>query len=325
MRLGASWLAISACVCCALFASCSQRTQEVVLAEQRGTLEQGEAARVGDEVVTVEQVRALSKAANLSLEEARSKLVFDALMAIGARDRGYDRHDDVIIRRRALLVRALLEKMKRDADARPLTDEEVGRYTELHWLDLDRPVARRTTHAVVMPKDPENEAEATKADEIAKRIAEAVRSATDAKAFKKKAEAVDAGGMKVVVQNLPPIADDGRVADLDNRPPPEAPTRTFAEQYVKAVFGIAEVGGMTKPFRSPFGTHVAMLVSIQPALRVPAEKRRKMLSQEIRTGRVKKELDALKKALSEKTPPNVERNANSLLQLVSQEPAERGL
>lgn len=325
MRLGESWLAISACVCCALFASCSQRSQEAVRAEQRGTLKQGEAARVGDDVVTVEQVRALSKAANLSLEEARSKLVFDALMATGARDRGYERHDDVIIRRRALLARTLLDQMKRDADARPITEEEVGRYTELHWLDMDRPVARKTTHAVVMPKDPKSQTEAAKADEIANRIAEAVRSATDAKTFKEKAEAVDAEGMKVVVQDLPPIADDGRVADLDNRPPPQAPTKTFAEEYTKAVFGIAQVGGIAKPFRSPFGTHVAMLVSIQPALQLPVERRRKMLSQEIRTGRVKKELDALKTTLREKTPPNLERNVNSLLQLISEEPAERGL
>ena len=39
----------------------------------------GEAARVGDEVVTVAQVAALSKATGLSLQEARSKLVYDAL------------------------------------------------------------------------------------------------------------------------------------------------------------------------------------------------------------------------------------------------------
>lgn len=325
MRLGAFWWTIGACVCCASFASCSQRSQEAELAEQRGTLTQGEAARVGNEVVSVQQVRALSEATNISLQEARSKLVFDALMAAGARDQGYDRNDDVVIRRRALLARVLIEKMKREAGARPITDEEVEHYTGLHWLDMDRPVARKTTHAVVMPKDPKNEAEATKADEIANRIAEAVSSASDPKTFKKKAEGVDAGGMKVVVQDLPPVVEDGRVADLDNRPPPGASAQTFAEEYVKVVFGIEEVGGMTKPFRSPFGTHVAMLVSIQSALRLPLEQRRKMLAEEIRTGRVKKELDALKKTLSEKTPPSVERNANSLLQLISQEPAERGL
>lgn len=325
MRLGESWLAIGACICCALFASCSQRSKESVLAEQRGTLKQGEAARVGDEVVTVEQVGALSKAAKISPEDARSKLVFDALMAVGARDRGYDRHDDVTTRRRAVLARALLEKMKRDADARPISDDEVRELSEVHWLDLDRPVARRTAHAVVMPKDPKNQTELAKADEIANHIAEAVRSATDAKTFKEKAEAVDAEGMKVVVQDLPPVAEDGRVVDLDDRPPPGMQGQTFAVEYARAVFAIPKVGGMTKPFRSPFGTHVALLVSIQPELRVPLDQRRKMLAEEIRTSRVKKELDALKKALSEKNPPNVERNANTLLQLISEESSERGL
>jgi peptidyl-prolyl cis-trans isomerase C len=313
-----------ALVLCLSMASCSTAAERREQREQEGKLQEGVAAQVGGEIVSIAQVRELSQASGVSPEEARARLVYDALMAAGAKDAGYERQDRVVVQRRSELARALIDRMKQEAQQGPLTDEEVAKYTQVHWLDMDRPVARRTTHVVVMPKDVENDVERGKADELAGRIAQAVRGETDPEAFKKKAEAVDAGGMKVLAQHLPPVAEDRRVADLSSRPPPGHPPQTFDEAFVKATFSLSAVGDQTPPFRSPFGTHVVLLVEVQAELRLPEHKRRKMLDAEIRAGRVREQMESLVASLRERTPPVVERNAEAMLQLVSEERSEEG-
>jgi len=290
----------------------------------RATLRAGAAARVGDAVVTVEQVRQLSKEQGISPAAARSKLVYDALMAEGARERGLDQRDAVRVERRGLLARDLLRQLKREAHKAPIDDKEVREFTARHWLDLDRPVARDTIHAVAMPEDPKDEAQRAQADEIAQRIAEAVRSAPDAKTFEKRAKEVDSEGMEVKVQELEPVTADGRVADLEARRPPGAPPRTYDANFVEAVYALEEVGDISAPFRSPFGTHVVMLVSTQDAKRVPLEKRRQLLTPEIHTHRAKRRMDDLVASLRSATPPEVSRNASSVLQLIPEEAFERG-
>ncbi len=312
---------LASMVGCLVVAACSTPGDSAAHREQVAALKEGAAAQVGDQIVSVAQVRELSKAAGIAPEEARSRLVYDALMAAGARAEGYDRRDDVVGQRRAVLARALIDQMKRETNALPITDEEVAKHTQMHWLDMDRPVARRTVHAVVMPKQSEQPAEWAKADEVASRIAEAVRGEKDAAQFKKKAEAVDAAGMKVVVQDLPPVTEDGRVADLTQRPPPGQPPSTFDPAFVKAVFALEAVGDQSRPSRSSFGTHVILLVGIQEASRLDLEKRRETLAEEIRATRMRERLEGLLSSLRAGTPPVVERNAEAMLLLVSDEPS----
>lgn len=325
MRTSSPGLAsIATALSLVLISSCSSKQEHQMRDAQVKDLAQGAAARVGDEVVTVDQVVALAGARGMSPQDARSALVFDALMAAAARSRGYDRRDDVVVQRRGSLSRMLLEQLRSEARTRPITDEEVRTFTERNWLDMDRPVARKTMHAVVMPEDPKDPAQAAKADEIAKRIAEAAASAKDAETFRKKAEAVDGEGMKVLVQDLEPVTRDGRVADLKNRPPPGAPPRSYAEEFAEAVFEIEAVGEQVGPFRSPFGSHVALLVSVQPERRFDFERRRQMLAEEIHTHRAKERMDELIASLRAKTTTEVVRNADTMLQLVPQDLTERG-
>ncbi len=301
--------------------ACSTPRDSAARREQVAVLQGGAAAKVGDEIVSVAQVRELAKATGIAPEEARSRLVYDALMAAGARAEGYDRRDDVVGQRRAVLARALIDQMKRETNALPISDEEVAKHTEIHWLDLDRPVARRTVHAVVMPKSSDDAAEWTKADEVAARIAEAVRGEKDAAEFKKKAEGVDASGMKVVVQDLPPVTEDGRVADLAQRPPPGQPPSTFDPAFVKTVFALGAVGDQSRPSRSSFGTHVILLVGIQEPSKLDLEKRREKLAEEIRATRMRERLEGLLSTLRTRTPPVVERNAEAMMLLVLDEPS----
>ena len=307
-----------------LVSSCSSKQEVQMRDAQAGDLPRGAVARVGDEVVSIDQVVSLAEERSTSVDQARTALVYDALMAEAATHRGYDRRDEVVVQRRGLLSRALLEQLRSEAVAEPITDEEVQTFTEQHWLDLDRPVARKTVHAIVMPDDPEDPAQMAKAETVAQRIAEAVASVQDAKAFHKNAEAVDDEGLKVLVQDLEPVTRDGRVADLENRPPPGVPPRYYAKAFAAAVFDIPSVGDSSGPFRSPFGWHVALLVSIQPEKRVGFQRRREVLAEEIRTQRAKKRMDELVASLREKSSIEVVRNANTMLQLVPQDATERG-
>jgi hypothetical protein len=168
-----------------------------------------------------------------------------------------------------------------------------------------------------MPEDLDSAAQWTKADDVARRIAEAVREETDAQKFKEKAEAVDREGMKVVVQDLPPVTQDGRVADLANRTPPGRPPAKFDASFVKAVFALHAPGDQGTLVRSAFGTHVLMLVEIQEPKQIDAETRRVMLADEIRATRMREKLDVLFTSLLAQTPPKVERNVDAMLGVVS--------
>jgi len=304
---------------CGLFATaCSTPHEEASLEQRIETLQNGLAAKVGDETISVEQVQQLSHALQISQEEARSRLVYDALFAAEAKSKGYQNRGDITGQRRAAIARVLIDQLKREAHADPITDEEVARHTGLHWLDMDRPVARRTVHAVVLPKKPDDAAEWTKADGVARKIAEAVRGEKDAEQFKKAAEGVDDEGMKVIVQDLPPVAADGRVADLASRPPPGMPTATFDASFVKAVFSLSAVGDQASSVRSAFGTHVVMLVAVQESSLLDVEVRRAMLAEEIRATRVREKLEVMLSSLLAQTPPKVERSVGAMLDLVSE-------
>lgn len=294
---------------CACSGEPAERTKAV---EARGKLEQGVAARVGGEIVTVVQVRAMSKARGISYQRARDALVYDALLAAAAREKGLSKRSDVVIRERAELARALLDGIRARAEREPITDEEVGRHTALNWLDLDRPAARRTVHAVAIPKDQTAEAW-KKADAVAKRLAEAVRGETNPEEFIKKARAVDAEGLKVVAQVLSPVTEDGRLADLKNRPPPGTPPGRLDDTFVAATFRLGAVNDQVSEIRSTSGTHVIMLTGIQPASVMSFEKRRQLLAEEIRAARVKARMDELLARLSSSTAHEVERNAETIL------------
>jgi len=251
------------------------------------------------------------------MEEARERLVHDAVVTVEATSMGYMNHVDVVGQRRAVMVRALIERLRTDAYAAPISDDELARHTALRWLDMDRPEARITVHAVVIPADKEDASEWTKASHVAGKIADAVRGEADAGRFKDLAKAVDGEGMQVIVQDLAPVTDDGRVADLVNRPPWGHPTPTFDESFVRGVFALAAVGDQSPLVRSAFGVHVVLLVAIQDALWRDTETRRSMLADEIRAHRMREVLDGLLMTLRSKTPTKVDRSVEEMLKLLS--------
>ena len=296
--------------------ACSSPHDDVMRPQKVAVLKQGVAAEVGSEVVTIEQVRILSEAAQIPIDEAVSRLAYDALFAAEARARGYDGNHHVIRQHRAVLTQAILDRIQDEVVHAPISDEELSKHTELHWLDIDRPVARSTVHAVVVPGNLEDAADWERAEAVARRIADAVRGERDAKQFKDLANGVDGDGLKVIVQDLPPVTADGREADLKNRPPSGVPASTFDPLYVRAMFALHAVGDQVAPVRSSFGVHVVMLTGTQEARQLDVEDRRSLLAEEIRAARVRGRLDNLLATLRERTPPRVERSVEEMLNLV---------
>ncbi len=170
----------------------------------------------------------------------------------------------------------------------------------------------RTVHAVVVPKNPGEDA-AAKA--LADRIAQAVAGVSDPGEFVKKARAVPSGKLKVVVELLDPCSADGRVHP-SQQPPPGAQPPRFDEDFAKAANAIEKVGDQTPVVKLKSGFHVILLVQKLPEKRVPLEERRAQLAGEVFNARAKSAEESLLARLSAGVPVLVARSALDLTSLV---------
>lgn len=300
-----------------LAAACSSRPSTTrPVEERRADLSEGIAARVGSHEVLVPAVASVAAAQKVAPDAARGKLVQDTLFALGAQDRGLEDSSEVRLAKRALLARRLLERIRDEQAAKPVTDEEVEQLTKLHWLDLDRPVARTSVHALVR-LDHVTDPDKKKAGlELASRMARELHGISDPKQFEQAAKSIPHDGFDVVVETLPPITEDGRMADLTRRPPEGVATPTFDRGYVQGLFGIGGVGQVSAPVTSSYGSHVILLTGIQAEQRVAFEERRKLLTPEIRTSRARKEADALAASLRAGANVTVVRNTDEIFKLL---------
>ena len=186
--------------------------------------------------------------------------------------------------RRRALARALLHDLKRQARAAgPPTEEELSDWTARRWLELDRPEAARTVHAVVLVKKPQDK---DPARALATVIAEATRGATDREEFLRRARAVPGGELKPVVQPLPAICRDGRGFRLESFSDRPGPTRAFDKTFAAAANDIARVGEQSGVVESPFGFHVIYLVERIPALQLSRRERLAAIHEDVIADRV---------------------------------------
>ncbi|HEX4474946.1 MAG TPA: peptidylprolyl isomerase [Polyangiaceae bacterium] len=250
----------------------------------------GIAAIVGTDSITAATVTGIANAQGISFDQARARAVQDALFAAEATSR-YGSFAARAAKRQAD-ARAILDSFTVAASAAGApTDAEVATATERRFWELDQPLLLRTTHACALVKKPEDDA---RARALAAKIALAVASATDAAAFHAAASAVPTGGLDVRVEDLMPVARDGRAVDPATPPPPGSRVARYAGDYVKAAFAVGAVGQESPVVRTDFGYHVILVTAIIPEHRVPLEERRKMLAPEIFVTRAERlRLDAL--------------------------------
>jgi hypothetical protein len=237
-------------------------------------------ALVGSDAIAIDTVARIARAQGVISSIALDRAISDAVVASAAGDR----LGDAAIRqaRRGALARKLLESFADDARRKgPPTDDEVAQATAKRWWELDRPRLLRTSHVVVMVKNPDDDAHARA---LADRIAQRVAGISDPAAFKTAVAAVPAEGLEVLEQDLLPITREGTELDVSSEPPPP-PRGDYVKEYVEAAFAIPAIGRQSPVIRTKFGYHVILAVESIPPRTVPLEDRRKMLAEEITYGR----------------------------------------
>jgi hypothetical protein len=279
--------------------------------QKSGSLPAGVVATVGSDSIQRESIERIVAAQGVEAQAARDQAVFDALVASYARER----FGPALSRqaRTSASARVLLQEISRkSSDQGPPTDEEVAAATERRFWELDQPPLLRTTHAVVVAK-PEDDG---RARALAERIHAAVAAAHDAVSFRVAAEAIPRGGLEVQVQDLDPVARDGRAVDPAKPPPPGSTVARFADDYVAAAYAIPELGGKSPVVKTEFGYHVILAVERIPEKRTPLEERRSLLAPEILAARAEKLRDELLGSIRKSMPVDVERAAMDLTEKV---------
>ena len=297
---------ITAFVCLGLAAGCGNDEPEpgapAPLAED---LPAGVAARVGEIDIPTASIQRVARAQGVSLTKARERLVRDALFA--ARAESALSASELASVERSALARALLEKLDREArEVGEPSAEELQRIVDARWLELDRPAAARTSHAVVVVREPEQKAAARK---LAERIASAVEGIDNAESFRKQASEVPAGSLSVRVEQLPPVAGDGRIVPL--REISGDPGR-LDPVFAAAANAIPEVGGQSPVIETRFGFHVILLEEKLPEKRMPLEERPNRLRDAVVAERARESQTRLLDALKAKTPIQFDRAAEAL-------------
>jgi hypothetical protein len=142
-----------------------------------------------------------------------------------------------------VLARVLLERLRAENEARPVTDTEIREAVAQRWRDYDRPVSVRTIHAVVQFSA---EAEEPRARVVAEAIRAAVRDVKDPAEFERAARAVAADGFKVKVESLDPITEQGEIVTSGGG--------SVVESFARAAHAIKDVGGTRASRGRPMAT-----------------------------------------------------------------------
>ena len=203
-----------------------------------------------------------------------------------------------------------MESLRQEVRATPPTPEEVRRWTEKRWYELDQPPAARTIHAIVIVKASSSPGVHERARVVAQKIRDAVQGAPSAEAFRERARAVDHGDLDVRIEDLGAVTADGRVLS------PSVPPRRYDTAFAEAANALRKVGDVSPVTKSKFGFHVIYLVQRVPEKHLSYEKRLEAVAEDVYTERggtrLKQLLDERRRAVGVRT----ERSAETLMQRV---------
>jgi parvulin-like peptidyl-prolyl isomerase len=219
-------------------------------------------------------VAEVERASGLPSERALELVTEDAVLA------AYLSRDNPALAswvERIALARALLRVLGAEAQAQgPPRDDEVGELSERRWWELDRPRMVQIAHAVVRSSE-ENPA----ARALAERIAAHVATAKTSEEFQELAKAVSGDGLSVKVEQLAPVAPDGRAVDPDRAPPNGPPVQNLDGVFVEAAQRLERPGQLSPVVRTRFGYHVLYLVRVIEPHQPTLAERRQLLHDEV--------------------------------------------
>jgi hypothetical protein len=277
-----------------------------------GVVPAGAIGVVSSAPITAEEVAAVAAAQGITAQEAARREARDVLFERGALAAGYADAASVQAAVRGRLSRASLMEIFKDAARDDPSDAEVAAATARHFVELDRPESFRVIHAVVRTAADAPAPLRAKARALAERIAEHVAKATTVDEFRHDVDEVtDRGDLEVVVEELKPVAADGRVIDLQHR---SGSPETLVLPFVRAASRLTEPGQKSGVVPTEFGFHVLMLLEKLPAHVVPLEDRRNSLRPEIIGDRANRRRSERVAELRSATPPLIERSAKSLIE-----------
>lgn len=288
MTSRARLLRLIACTLSAAAAGCGQSEGEPRRPAESGALPAGVVARAGREQVASATVARIAERQGVDESRALSHALSDAVLAQGARDALPPATIASI--ERAASARSLMESFAAEAARRgPPTQGELDELVRELWVELDRPAAVRTVHAVVLNDDPAREGAARG---VAEKLAEAVHGASSGEDFLKRATAVPRDGFELRAEALPFVTADGRAFEARDKgfvARPSGFDRTFAE----AANALDTIGQQSPIVKTAFGFHVIRLEARQPAAGIPPAERATALASEVlsrRAGRLRTEL-----------------------------------
>jgi hypothetical protein len=271
------------------------------------TLPAGSAARVGTEVVSTTTVSRIASRQALTPPKALELALADALFAAEARatlplasTRSLER---------AAAARSLLEQLSQDAArAGAPTPSELAELVRERWVDLDRPDAVRTTHAIVMNDKPERDAEA---HALAEKLAAAVRGASSADELIRLARAFPPAGFQIRAEALPFVTADGRIF-VRKDAGFKASQGGFDPDFARAANALQHPGELSPVVKSSFGYHVIRLEERAQGSVMREPELTERLSADVLVRRAARARRELLEKLHQASPAEVERAMNEL-------------
>jgi peptidyl-prolyl cis-trans isomerase C len=285
-------------------AACSNRDPRRA---QASALPPGALARVGNELVMGATVQRISAAQGVDRRAALELAISDALFAQAARAelpvasvRGLER---------ASSGRALLEQLRAEtSQSGPPTSAELQKVVQERWVDLDRPDAVRTTHAVVMNRDPARDGAAR---EVADKLLAALAQVPSESELIRIASALPADGFEIRAEALPFVTADGRVLERRDAGFVAAPS-AFDLDFARAANAIREPGQLSGVVKSAFGYHVIRLEERALGVTVPEAELPTLLGDEVLSRRAKRARRELVERLRSAKALSVDRAADEL-------------
>jgi peptidyl-prolyl cis-trans isomerase C len=190
----------------------------------------------------------------------------------------------------------------------PPTQAELEAIVKDRWIEIDRPDAARTTHAVVVNQDPARDAAARA---LAEKLAASLRDVPSGSDLIARARQFPSEGFDVRAENLPFVTTDGRTFDRRGERFVDA-HQDFDLAFARAANELERPGQLSSVVKSKYGYHVIRLEERAPGSVVPKAELPTLLGPEVFAARAKRARADLLEPLRQASSVQILRAADEL-------------